>query len=83
MSKDISLLKPNLLVSKLMINCNSVSFLRLESLKLPFKISNYKIINIVIICIEMQWQRKKLFQSDKVCVIIKSASEITAIFSNI
>ena len=44
---------------------------------------NHKIVNIVIICIEMQWQRKKLFLSDRVCVIIKSVSEITASFSNI
>ena len=33
----MSLLKPNLFVSKLIINCNSVSFLCLVSLKLPFK----------------------------------------------
>ena len=45
--------------------------------------SNFEIFNVVIICIEMQWQRKKLFLSDWVCVIIKSVSEITASFSNI
>ena len=45
--------------------------------------ANIEIVNVVIICIEMQWQRKKLFLSDRVCVIIKSVSEITACFSNI
>ena len=45
--------------------------------------ANCKIVNVVIICIEMQWQRKKLFLSDRVCVIIKSVSEISASFSNI
>ena len=35
--KEMSLLKPNLLVSKLIINCNSVNFLCLVSLSLPFK----------------------------------------------
>ena len=59
----MSLLKPNLLVSKLIMNCSSVSFLCLVSLKLPFKIAN-----VMAICIEMQWQRKKLFLSDSVCV---------------
>ena len=34
------------------------------------------IVNVVTICIEMQWQRKKLFMSDRLCVIIKSVSEI-------
>ena len=43
--------------------------------------ANIKIINFVIICIEVQWQRKKLFLFDSVCVIIKSVSEITASFS--
>ena len=45
--------------------------------------ANFKIVNVVIICIEMQWQRKKLFLSDRACVISKSVSEISAIFSNI
>ena len=44
---------------------------------------NFEIVNVVIICIEMQWQRKKFLLSDSVCVIIKSVSEITASFSNI
>ena len=44
--------------------------------------ANFKIVNVVIICIEMQWQRKKLFLSYRVCVIIKSVSEITASFIN-
>ena len=29
--------------------------------------ANFEIVNVVIICIEMQWQRKKLFMSDSVC----------------
>ena len=45
--------------------------------------ANFEIVNVVIIGIEMQWQRKKLFMSDGVCVIIKSVSEITEIFSYI
>ena len=38
----MSLLKPNLLVSKLIRNCNSVSFLCLVSLKLPFKMQTLR-----------------------------------------
>ena len=45
--------------------------------------ANFEIVNVVIICIQMQWQRKKPFLSDRVCVIIKSVSEISASFSNI
>ena len=45
--------------------------------------SNFEIANVVTICIEMQWQRKKLFLSEIVCVIIKSVSEISACLSNI
>ena len=45
--------------------------------------ANVKIVNVVTICIEMQWQRNKLFLSDRVCVIIKSVSENTDSFSNI
>ena len=45
--------------------------------------ANFEIVNVVIICIEMHWQRKKLFLSDRVCVIIKSISEMSAWFSNI
>ena len=39
--KEMSLLRPNLLVSKLLMNCGSVSFLCLVFLKLPFKIYIY------------------------------------------
>ena len=39
--------------------------------------ANFEIVNVVIICIEVQWQRKKLFLSDGVCVIIISVSEIS------
>ena len=45
--------------------------------------ANFEIVNILNICIEIQWQRKKLFLSDRVSVIIKSISEISACFSNI
>ena len=45
--------------------------------------ANFEIVHVVIICIEMQRQRKKLFMSDRVCVIIKAVSEITASFSNV
>ena len=41
--------------------------------------ANFEIVNVVAICIEMQWQRMKLFQSDSVCVIIKSVSEASPI----
>ena len=51
--------------------------------EIALQMQNFEIVNVVIICIEMQWQRKKLFQPDRVCVIIKSVSEITASFSNI
>ena len=78
----MSLLKPSLLVSKLIINCNSVSFL-FSIFEIALQNANSKIVNVVIICIELQWQRKKLFLSDRVCVINKSVSETTASFSNI
>ena len=42
--------------------------------------ANFEIVNVVIICIEMQCQRKKLFLSDRVRVNIKSVSEISACF---
>ena len=29
--------------------------------------ANFEIVDVVIICIEMQWQRKRLFLSDSVC----------------
>ena len=29
--------------------------------------ASFKVVNVVIISIEMQWQRKKLFMSDSVC----------------
>ena len=45
--------------------------------------ANFEIVNVVTICIEMQWQWKKLFLSDRVFVIIKSVSEISACLSNI
>ena len=45
--------------------------------------ANFEIVNAAAICIEMLWQRKKLFLSDKVCVIINSVSNISACFSNI
>ena len=45
--------------------------------------ANFEIVNVVIISIEMQWQRKKLFLSDRVCVIIKYVSEMSACFSDI
>ena len=40
--KEVSLLKSNVLVSKLIINCSSVSFLCLVSLKLPFKMQTLR-----------------------------------------
>ena len=74
----MSLLNPNLLVSKLIMNCSSVSIF-----EIALQNANFEIINVVTICIEMQRQRKKLFLSDRLCVIIKSVSEISASFSNI
>ena len=41
--------------------------------------ANFEIVNAVTVCIEMQWQRKRIF----LCVIIKSAYEISVCFSNI
>ena len=45
--------------------------------------ANFEIVNVVFICIEMQWQRKNVFLYGRVCVIIKSAYEISTCFSNI
>ena len=58
-------LKPNLLVSKLIINCSSVCFL-FSIFEIALQNANYEIVNDVIISIEMQWQRKKLFLPDGV-----------------
>ena len=75
----MSLLKPNLLVSKLIINCNSV----FSIFEIALQNANFEIVDVVIICIEKQCVRMKFFLSDRVCVIIKSVSEISASFSNI
>ena len=75
----MSLLKPNLLVSKLIMNYCSV----FSIIEIALQNANIEIVDVVIICIELQWQRKKPFLSDTVCVIIKSVSEISACFSNI
>ena len=66
MRKEISLLKPNLFVSKLIMNCSSVSFLS-SVFEIALQDVNLEVVNAVTICIEMQWQRKKLFLSDSVC----------------
>ena len=58
--KDISLLRPNLFVSKLIINCNSVNFL-FSIFEIALQNANFDIVNFVIICIEMQWQRRSIF----------------------
>ena len=42
LGKDMSLTRLNLLVSKLIMNCSSVSFLCLVTLKLPFKMLTIK-----------------------------------------
>ena len=51
--------------------------------EIAFQDANFEIFDVVAICIEMQWQRKKLFPSDRVCVIIKSVSEVSARFTNV
>ena len=51
--------------------------------EIAFQGAIYYIIDVVAICIEMQRQRKKLFLSDRACVIIKSVSDVSACFSNI
>ena len=38
----------------------------------------FEIVNIVIFCIEMQWQSKMLLPSDRECVIINYVTEIFA-----
>ena len=45
--------------------------------------ANCEIVIVVTIYLEVQWQRKKLFLSDIVCVITKSVSDISACLSNI
>ena len=70
----MSLLKPSLLVLKFIMNCSSVSFLCIFEIALQN--ANFEIVNVSI-CIEMQWLRKNNFLSDRVCVIIKSLSEIS------
>ena len=57
--KEISLLRPNLFVSKLIINCNSVNFL-FSIFEIALQNANFDIVNVVIICIEMQWQRRSI-----------------------
>ena len=51
--------------------------------EIVFQDAKFEIVYVVTICIEMQWQRNKLFMSDRMCVIVKSASEISACFTNI
>ena len=43
-----------------------------------FQDANFEIVNVVTISIEMQWQRKKLFMTDRVYVFNKSVSEFYA-----
>ena len=50
----MSLIRPNLLVSKLIMNCRSESFSVFE---ITFQDANIEIVNVVAICIEVQWQR--------------------------
>ena len=45
----MSLSKPNLLVSKLIMNCGSVSIL-----EIALQDANFEIVNVVTICIEKQ-----------------------------
>ena len=78
----MSLFKPNLLVSKLIINCNSVSFLCLVSLKLPFKMQTIKSLMLRSSALKCNGSGTSSFCLIE-CVIIKSVSEITARFSNI
>ena len=47
--------------------------------EIAYQDANFEIVNVVSICIEMQWQRKKPFLSDKVCMIIKSVSDISPV----
>ena len=54
-------------------NFNSVNFLFII-FKIALQNANVEIVNVEIICIEMKWQR--------VSVIIKSTSAISASFSN-
>ena len=51
--------------------------------EISFQDASFEIVNVVTNCIKMQWQRKKLFLSDRVCVIIKSVSEVSAYFPDI
>ena len=54
-------------------NFNSVNFLFII-FKIALQNANVEIVDVEIICIEMKWQR--------VCVIIKATSAISASFSN-
>ena len=55
-------------------NLNSVNFLFII-FKIALQNANVEIVDVEIICIEMKWQR--------VCVIIKATSTISASFSNV
>ena len=41
----------------------------LSVFEIAFQVAHFEIINVVVICIEMQWQKKKLILSDRVCMI--------------
>ena len=51
----MSLLGPSLLVSKLIINCSSVSFM-FSVFEIALQDTNFEIVNVVTISIEKQWQ---------------------------
>ena len=68
-----SLLKCKLIGLKTNNNFNSVNFLFIM-FKIALQNANVEIVDVEIICIEMKWQR--------VCVIIKATSSISASFSN-
>ena len=55
-------------------------FFVLSVFEITLQNANIEIVNAVTIFIEMQWQRTKLFLSDRGCVIIKSVFEISACF---
>ena len=82
MERNVSV-KTKLIGIKINNELQFCHFYMISIFEIALQDTNFEIVNIVTICIKMQWQRKKLFLSDRECVIIKSVSENSACFSNI
>ena len=80
--KEMSLLRQNSSVSKLIMNCSSVSCPCLVFFKLPFKTQTLRLLMMWPSALKCNGRGRKIF-SLIVCVITKSIYEKYACYSNI